>query len=305
MSAASAPGKLVLSGEYAVLDGAPALVMAIDRRAVARFADSGAAPGAEPGGLLDAVLRVTGTAEGDRAVVLDTQAFHRRRDCGKPVKLGLGSSAALAAALCRLLLPPGTTERAVLEAAVAAHRRFQAGRGSGVDVAASVIGGLLCYRMEGAEVERRRWPHTLARSVWWSGVPAGTADRLAAWSRASSSAERSALGCAADELAATWREADAKAALAALASYTTALAAFDRRHELGIFAAGHGELAAAGESCGVVYKPCGAGGGDVGMAVSVDAQALERFAAAATARGFVELPVTIDPRGAELDGVDS
>ena len=31
---ASAPGKFVLSGEYAVLDGAPAICVAVDRRAV-------------------------------------------------------------------------------------------------------------------------------------------------------------------------------------------------------------------------------------------------------------------------------
>ena len=30
---ASAPGKFVLSGEYAVLDGAPAVCVAVDRRA--------------------------------------------------------------------------------------------------------------------------------------------------------------------------------------------------------------------------------------------------------------------------------
>ena len=33
---ATAPGKLILTGEYAVLDGAPAVVVAVDRRAVAR-----------------------------------------------------------------------------------------------------------------------------------------------------------------------------------------------------------------------------------------------------------------------------
>src|ERR1043166_3119640 len=33
---ASAPGKLIVAGEYAVLDGAPAIVVAVDRRAVAR-----------------------------------------------------------------------------------------------------------------------------------------------------------------------------------------------------------------------------------------------------------------------------
>jgi phosphomevalonate kinase len=37
---ASAPGKLVLAGEYAVLDGAPAIVMAVDRRAVVSVAAS-------------------------------------------------------------------------------------------------------------------------------------------------------------------------------------------------------------------------------------------------------------------------
>ena len=30
---ASAPGKVILCGEYAVLDGAPAICMAVDRRA--------------------------------------------------------------------------------------------------------------------------------------------------------------------------------------------------------------------------------------------------------------------------------
>jgi hypothetical protein len=33
---ATAPGKLILTGEYAVLDGAPALVVAVDRRVAAR-----------------------------------------------------------------------------------------------------------------------------------------------------------------------------------------------------------------------------------------------------------------------------
>ena len=36
---ASAPGKIVLCGEYAVLDGAPAICMAVDRRARASVFD--------------------------------------------------------------------------------------------------------------------------------------------------------------------------------------------------------------------------------------------------------------------------
>jgi phosphomevalonate kinase len=299
MAAASAPGKLVLCGEYAVLDGAPALVMAVDRRAVVRRVPS-AGSGAVPGGLLDAVRLVAGIADRALAVDMDTAAFHRQGERG--AKLGLGSSAALAAALCRLLLPSDATERAVLESALAAHRHFQSGNGSGVDVAASVVGGLICYRMHNAEVERHRWPPGLSWSAWWSGVPAATAARLAAWSRAGASAERRALADAADEVAAAWRVADTGALLAVFERYTMALTAFDRRHELGIFAAGHADLAAAGTVCGVVYKPCGAGGGDVGIAMAADIGALDRFAATAVAQGFTRLPVSIDPRGAELDG---
>ena len=41
---ATAPGKLVLLGEYAVLEGAPALVMAIDRRAEVRLETRTQAP---------------------------------------------------------------------------------------------------------------------------------------------------------------------------------------------------------------------------------------------------------------------
>ena len=39
---ASAPGKMVLSGEYAVLDGAPAICMAVDRRTRVTISTSGA-----------------------------------------------------------------------------------------------------------------------------------------------------------------------------------------------------------------------------------------------------------------------
>jgi phosphomevalonate kinase len=302
MATASAPGKLVLCGEYAVLDGAPALVMAVDRRAVVRRVPAGAGAGAEPGGLLDAVRRVTAVADRALAVDMDTAAFHHQGEHGVRTKLGLGSSAALAAALSRLLLPSNATKRAVLESALAAHRQFQSGSGSGVDVAASVFGGVLCFRMRNAEVERHRWPPGLSWSAWWSGVPARTSARLAAWSRSGASSERGALAGSAEEVAAGWRAAETGTLLAAFERYTAALAAFDRRHELGIFTAGHADLVVAGTACGVVYKPCGAGGGDVGLAMAADDDALDRFAEAAAAQGFTRLPVSIDPRGAELDG---
>jgi phosphomevalonate kinase len=137
---ASAPGKLVLLGEYAVLFGHPAVVMAVNRRADVRLEASGsaewtvAAPGFEdhpaafrfdgergfcwndPDGAAAARLGlVQRTAEGlvdsgllnsqplePARMILDTQAFFHPTAGGK-VKLGIGSSAALTVALAAAL----------------------------------------------------------------------------------------------------------------------------------------------------------------------------------------------------------
>ena len=76
---ASAPGKLFLAGEYAVLAGAPALVAAVDRRAHVRAVLE---PGAGP-------LDVESLAEGTRRVIHDPE-----RDA-----LGGGDAGAVLAAL--------------------------------------------------------------------------------------------------------------------------------------------------------------------------------------------------------------
>ena len=93
---ATAPGKLILTGEYAVLDGAPAIVIAVDRRAIAR---RNAIPrGSSP--FLIAVAEEIAARRGaaDPAaraaleISVDSTAFYNRAQ-----KLGLGSSAAVVA----------------------------------------------------------------------------------------------------------------------------------------------------------------------------------------------------------------
>ncbi|NNC76372.1 MAG: hypothetical protein HKN77_00325 [Woeseiaceae bacterium] len=301
----SAPGKLVLSGEYAVLDGAPAISMAVNRRALVTVDETATEPlrsigvaGACDQSLLQCVCRVLDIGLPKSGVVLDTSRFS---DATSGAKLGIGSSAALAAALVRALADRQANDEQVFRLALAAHHEFQQGSGSGVDVATSVFGGLIGYCRDSMPT-RLNWPDELHSAFLWSGVPASTTAKLSLLSKKDASASRNELAGAARAVFDSWREGHADAVLDVLRSYVTALKQFDVDHALGIFDAGHDALTETAKSSGIVYKPCGAGGGDVGVVVGSDAAAVSRFTRNASNRGFQLLDVQIDERGAVIDG---
>ncbi len=325
--AASAPGKFVLSGEYAVLDGAPAICVAVDRRAAVRIeAHDGpchtvAAPGfsaargrftADAGGLRwladgqDFFLFETTwntsspkAAESSLLITLDTTAF---RETGSGSKLGLGSSAALTAALATALQSVGGAGAA--GTAHAAHRLFQGGSGSGVDIACSIDGGVIVYRMEDRRSTSLDWPRGLYYRLLWSGVAAETQRKIAGFRDEPASRSRDELAAASRAVAALWADGDASAIVAAVGAYTRALRRFDDTHGLGIFDAGHAMLVAKAAEAGIVYKPCGAGGGDIGVALATSRPSLASFEKTAIRAGFSVLESSIDPRGAMLHDAD-
>ena len=300
----SAPGKLILSGEYAVLDGAPAVVMAVDRRArvCVRDAPAGvlrvrtdttaAAKDYRPGSglaLVDAVLAETGV-RGGIELGLDTRAF-RGADGNK---LGIGSSAALCAALCAAL---GGSEAT----AYRAHRRFQGGSGSGVDVAAAWHGGLIRSGRDGEGLARLAWPAGLQRAILASGVAADTRTQLARFAALGEDCggARRAFVAAAQSLPDVWQRGDAATVLAAMRRYVQSLTRFDADAGLGIFGAGHAAMYDPDDD--VVYKPCGAGAGDLGLALATDADKLLSFVARAEAAGFAAVDLRCDGDGIRRD----
>ena len=136
---ASAPGKLVLLGDYAVLEGARAMVCAVDRRAVGRRDPEG--PGSA---VVDAVLAEAGSTD---RVRIDTGGFVE--PTGE--KLGIGSSAAVA--VITAALATGRGDERCLALALAGHRAAAGGVGSGIDVAVSFHGGVIASARQPAEVE--------------------------------------------------------------------------------------------------------------------------------------------------------
>lgn len=332
---ALAPGKVVLWGEYAVLAGAPALVLAVDRYARCtisvpqrsgdrgsnaihewRFASAGfvAAPVAmeraalcsnvppaadSPARTAWQVLQTLDrTALPEAAdVLIDTAGFFRAG-----TKLGLGSSAAVCVALYGALCELIGANRSFAEIADI-HRRIQGGRGSGIDVAAAWFGGLLRFRCDfdsatrhDPEIATAVLPEHLNLGFVWAGHPAVTSqhlERFAAWRERGATAELDAL-CAASS--ALFEPGDT---LERLRAYVRCLEALDHAADLAIYDAGHRELHRLAAECGVVYKPCGAGGGDIGAAFSYDPRALERFLTTARERGYA--PITLETAAHGID----
>ncbi len=329
---ARAPGKLVLLGEYAVLEGAPGLVIAVDRHARARLDDTDGvglridaspvltapitlpvADGVElwprpgPLPLLDAVVdslaghaRLSEVLTG-RALMLDSGEFH----APDGTKLGLGSSSALCAALLGVLHAALGLPRPVVSDVLAAHQRFQHGAGSGIDAAASVHGGVLRYaRATGGppRVKPLRWPADLHGCAVFSGAPASTTDRLArlaGWQAREPQRYRALmddLGARATAGADAFAAGDARAFLDALDAFTGALTTIDRAAGLGILTPAHRELARVAARHRLRYKTSGAGGGDFGLAFG-EPEAIAAFADESLGHHRLVLPLTPPPKG--------
>jgi len=323
---ASAPGKLVVSGEYAVLAGAPALALCVNRRVTCTLTDgtragwhfvargfagetlhsrqrlAHGAPLAndDPGAMCQHIVEQLQGA----AVPLDTLPenidieIDSRAGFNAGQKLGIGTSAAVCVAVTAALLSWCKTDVPPFPIAQRAHQQSQEGRGSGVDIAAACCGGFIRYERDPPRTIRVEFPAGVVFAAIWTGVGAATRDylrRFDAWCAGTRPAPLRALIDAAIDVADA--VPDAAQFMRQLRAYAGALQHLDHAAQLGIYSSSHQTLAALGTTSGVVYKPCGAGGGDVGMAFAQDAQAIESFARAARAAGFVPLPLELDLHG--------
>ena len=319
---ASAPGKVVLSGEYAVLAGAPALVAAIDRRVVCtltpsrrggwRFVSSGFVAEetwtkadlfqASPETIAGVVRQVMNEkmAPEHLHIAIDSSPCYVN-----DIKLGVGSSAATVTALASALTALGARVPKLADL-MNIHAALQGG-GSGLDVAAAVTGGVIRFQ------ERRALPVSLPDGLHLAFVFCGHGARTAglvakfdAWRQQDKPRVLQRLVQAAWEVAD--RTASAKTFVDALDEYADALERMDRTADIGIFGGGHRPLRQLAAEAGVVYKPCGAGGGDVGMAATVDEDSLAKFkqlvraAASDSTAPFQLVEMAVDTEGVRVRG---
>lgn len=145
----SAPGKVILSGEHAVVYGKPALVCAIDKRLTLTLTESKVTR------YTDTVMPIVeGTVReflGQRKETIKNCGYTYSISSAIPMGRGLGSSAAYSATIAAGLLELYTgREWSIPEINICAYKieKYFHKNSSGVDTSTSVMGGLIYYRKE-------------------------------------------------------------------------------------------------------------------------------------------------------------
>jgi phosphomevalonate kinase len=307
----SAPGKLMVSGEYAVLDGASAIVAAVDRRAFAQVDSNGSAePPAEARAAFAQAERQFGEPS-RRSLSIDVSSLR-----AEGAKLGLGSSAAAAAAAAGWVfaehdcdLRSSSTRARIFESALRGHREISP-QGSGADVAAAVHGGFLRFRTHGDSVETEavEWPSTLRARVVWTQQEARTSrflESVSSLGQAKPEIHRQLMAGLAREAE---RFADALAAkdvpslLASTQAYGRAMGELGHAAGIPIVTDTLRQIAELASAAGGAAKPSGAGGGDVALALFPDSASDQRFENICREKNFTVLLIELGAPGVSLEG---
>jgi len=293
----AAPGKLLLSGAYAVLEGAPAIAVAVNRFAIAHDGDGEASREA-------------------REAMTDAPAVDVRALAHDGKKLGLGSSAAALVASIALRAAESEEDieshdvRArIFATARGAHARAQSG-GSGVDVAVSTFGGVLRYTLRGARFERAEHepvalPAGVRLAAFFAGTSARTSDlrakvdALKARDARVYAARMGAIADAARGASDAIHAADPRAFVESIALAAPALGALGADADAPIVTPAQLALSDAAREERAAFVPSGAGGGDAFVFVGIDLPS-SSFLKRAGAIGMTPLELAIEPRGVRV-----
>ncbi|MBK9069810.1 MAG: hypothetical protein IPL79_02195 [Myxococcales bacterium] len=314
---ASAPGKVVIAGEYAVTRGGPGLVAVVNRRATARALKASDAPLQLDDRFVRAALAVLSAEFGEasaaviaaRATRVDTRAFYQGDE-----KLGLGASAATVVALIARAVAchasqafandAPTTQRifALAARAHAEEQRSAGASGSGIDVAAACIGGFAAF-VQG--VASPLPAPSVAWVAFYTGHGASTPALLAGVARAEQAAPGPvqdallSLAKAAGAAIEACRDGDADALIGSLGYGHLAMHQLAHATALPLVPPIVDRVAALASALGGTAKTTGAGGGDVALAVVPIAQG-QALEAAMIAAGAEVLPLTLGGAGVHV-----
>ena len=350
---AKVPGKLIILGEYAVLEGANAIVMAVDRYAIVTVEFSDQNDTCQLTSSLDlnplrfnidkmgkiipdshipqtmiskmnfsltAIERIcdqmlqSGFQNTSFDLHIDTSQFYMNT---QEKKLGLGSSAAMTVAIIAALARSSGLERQLFSTpfeffkfAFRTHSLAQNNQGSGIDIAASVFGGIVFYNMlnqekvreTGFEVQQNIIPGLYLLPIW-TGISTSTQKLLVLLREYAS--ENSVkykkvmkkLTHLSNAGVQEYRLINLHSFLDIIQEYYQVLKDFSLMSGIPVISDIHGHIAKIVYAGGGFYKPSGAGGGDFGIAFFDTLERLENVKANLLSSKFEPVMLGISSQG--------
>ncbi len=337
---------MILLGEYAVLDGAPALVCAVNKRAVVTL---------EPLQGMEFKFSAPSLGLSELPFVV-TPRYHVRFDPSlnpllfkrldlfskifeyafqqlKPqrpngwhihintddfysqalhTKFGFGSSAALCVALITAMAKAfgrNLNNAALFRLALNAHHYAQGKIGSGIDIAASFFGGYLIYRRVFQNDPADKIPEKISHCNGLSFKPIFTG-RSASTRKLVKGVKQlkerfpqmyseimERLKQITVQGSLHFKEQNVGLFLEDVRSFYFALKELGDRSAMPIISETHQQLFTLAQEEGVVYKPSGAGSGDIGILFSDDAQRLAKAEEKAKTSGYLPLLINVEEQG--------
>ena len=343
IEAATAPGKLIILGEYAVLESAPALVAAVnkdcrveirprkggifkfeapnlgmkdilfslDRNGTAILANGKNGFDKKPGfvfSLLKYIITQIG-AIASADITIDTSDFYHKKSTQK---LGIGSSAALTVAFLKALseyLGIQFWSKSLFQEALRAHRIAQGKIGSGVDIAASTTGGIIEYRMPelienlDGKIDSLVWPENLEMIPIWTGCSTSTRKFVQNVNKYRDSVPKKydqimkKMHEICEEGSKAFRKGDAEAFLEIVPLFAKLEEQLGLESGTDIISAVHKKINQLVSQSGGVYKPSGAGGGDIGVAFCNSPDIREKIIRIIAESPFEILDLAIQKKG--------
>lgn len=303
-----APGKLILIGEYAVLDGSPAVVMAVDRYASLSVHDNEIS---DAGGLVPFARRETARIFKMEAeplnYVADSSDFYFEGS-----KLGLGGSAAVTVAAVASLfsesgfdLEDGSLRNKMWPVAKAIHDRFQDEPGSGLDICASIFGGVTAMRTSGGPIpdfNTWRFPERAEMAFVWTGSPSSTpilVRKVRQLEKSKPSEYRriiTEMSEVADKFI-TEGENDPQLAMKSVTRYASLMDELGRVSGTPIVTDAMNHIIKIAVDCGGAAKPSGAGGGDFVIAFFSQKIDKSRFLEEIKKQGYNPAAISLSKKG--------
>jgi len=283
MSQVEIPGKVMLSGEYAVLYGGQAVMMPVPRFLKLRTIEYNSE--LKYSKVINEALnyRLPEIAKIEKesdnfSVELDYSEFFNLETKGHMVKLGLGSSAAEAVGIVKLRYERAGFDCSaagdeILKHALAIHSQAQQGKGSGADVAACAVGQPIVFKNDSGQVSIVRKFRTeicggIPLHLLWSGVPADTRDYVSKISKTLKNDEKARskldyLVKQADRLAKLWFDGSPNKLYEVLDEFDNVISSIALLSGVDYKLPIHREISNWALKNGGRAKPTGAGGGDM------------------------------------------